>query len=257
MERTTSKERTEYMIVKSNDLIQTAAFGLTNLEYALLNYTIMRIRPEDTSLRPQKINIQEFCKTVGISETDNYQTIKRAAKGLADKYVWAVIETKEGKKEKLVRWIEDPEIRRGMIIIQLKSYWEPFLIDLQERYTQMLLQETLPMKSVYGVRTYELLKSYLMNRKGPVTVRMTVDEYKRILLGNDKYKKKYKEFQNFKKRVLTMAMKDLSEYGELNVTYKPVKEGYSYKYIDFTIEQRTLDEKLDIWKKEENYFRKQ
>ena len=54
-EENVKKETTEYLIVKSNDLIQTTAFRLTNAQYDLLNYMVMKIKPTDTDLYPQTI----------------------------------------------------------------------------------------------------------------------------------------------------------------------------------------------------------
>lgn len=252
----TANMRDKYQVVKGNDLIQKAVFSLTSLEYDLLNFIIMKIKPDDTELKPQTIKIQEFCRVAGISETNNYAMIRKCLKNLADKSVWAEIEDKTtgAKREKLVRWIEDPEIEPGKVTVQLKEYWSPYLLDLKERYTALLIQETFPMKSIYGKRIYELLKSYFMNSPGAKTIPFTIDELKRILFGNEEYKRKYTDVSNFRKRVLVPAMEDLKKYGDLNVTYSLRKEGYNYKYIDFHVSARTLDERIDAWEQEKRYF---
>ena len=92
--------------------------------------------------------------------------IKKCLKNLADKSVWAVIEDKTtgAKREKFVRWIDDPEIEPGKAIVKLKDYWSPYLLDLKERYTALLIQEMFPMKSIYGKRICELLKSYYVKK---------------------------------------------------------------------------------------------
>lgn len=250
--------RGQYQITKANKLIQTAAFSLTSLEYDLLNFIIMKIKPEDTELKPQEIQIQEFCRVAGISDKDNYTLIKNSLKNLADKSVWAVVEENaSGKKtEQLVRWIEDPRIEPGKVIVQLKKYWCPYLLDLKERYTTLLIQETFPMKSIYGKRIYEILKSYIICNASThaKTVTFEIDELKRILFGEKEYRKKYQDVSNFRKRVLEPAMKDLSMYGDLNVSYRLRKDGYSYRYIDFTVLVRNLDERIEVWEKEKSHF---
>lgn len=252
-EENVKKETTEYLIVKSNDLIQTTAFRLTNAQYDLLNYMVMKIKPTDTDLYPQIVNIQDYCRVMGISTDDNYAYIRKTAKELADKSVWGFIEDENGNKvERVLRWIEDPIMKRGQIIIQLKPYWKPYLVNVGQNFTKLVIQETAPMKSVYGKRTYELLKSHSMNRQGRVITRIDIDEYKRLMLGNEDCKKKYKQFNNFRNKVIDTAMKDMEMYGDLNVSYKLIKEGYSYKYIEFVVEERTLSEKLEVWERERN-----
>ena len=138
------------------------------------------------------------------------------------------------------------------MIVQLKSYWKPYLTDLHDRYTTMVLQETLPMKSVYGKRLYELLKSHLMNRNGPMHIRYSIEEFKMLIFGKEKYKKMYKDVKHLKRRVLEPAMKDLANYGDLKTSYRLIREGHSYRYIDFVIEEKSLEERMASISKEQS-----
>ena len=114
----------------------------------------------------------------------------------------------------------------------------------------MVLQEIRPMKSVYGKRLYELLKSHLMNRKGPIIVTFEIGELKRLLLGEEDYKTKYQDPSNFRKNVIDKGMEDLDEHGDIKATYTFKKEGYNNKYIQFIAEERTLEERIEIWERE-------
>lgn len=255
MEEKKKNEIRNYPIKKSNELIQKVAFGLNAQEFDLLNYIIMKIKDDDKDLKPIQFAIREYCSVADIDLDGNYETIKKSLKGLADKSVWIDDIDENGRKikGKSYRWIEDPEINygSGIITVNIKSYWKEFLIELKKRYTVLTLYETLPMRSVYGKRLYEMMKSYLMNRPGPVDWEMDISELKEKLLGKDEAKKKYKEFSNFKKKVIVPATKDLEEYGDVAVKTKLIKEGRSYKYIRFTISRKDMDRRFI---NEDHYF---
>ena len=240
----TWEEEQRYKIAKRNDLVQLTAFGLNKAEYDLLNYMIMKLKPEDEEFYPMEISIKEYCNFMGIDGNNNYAYIRKTAKGLSDKSVWAYFEDENGESsQQVVRWIEEPKIRRGKVVLTFKPYWKPFLLGLENNYTSLLFQETADMKSVYSKRTYEILKSYVMDNKGPITIRIEIEEYKRLILGEEEYKKIYKDANNFKVCVLEKVMKDLSNHGKLKVSYNLIKEGYSYKYVDFTVSLKNTDTK--------------
>ena len=89
------------------------------------------------------------------------------------------------------------------------------------------------MKSTYGIRLYELLKSY-SNLK---TKRFSLDELReRLDADTASYKKNY---GLFKKYVLEPALKDI-EYSDLRVSYIEIKEGRKVIAVDFVISQDVL-----------------
>lgn len=244
-----------YPVKKSNDVIQKTMCMLTAQEFDLLQYLIMQIRDEDTEIKEQIIDIKEFCRITGIKEAgDNYKNIKKSLQSLANKSVWTELPLNKGR-EQLCRWIDDPWIDKGngKVCVKLKKYWEPYLLELKKRYTVTTLKETLPMKSVYGKRLYELLNSYLMGQGNSAHIEFSIDELKIKLLG-EQWDKKYKEFKNFKLKVLRPALKDLDNYGHLQVSMTLKRVGRSYAYAYFDVEEKAFEKKLAAAKKEQEFF---
>ena len=263
------KPRRRYGYAKANELIKTTAYHLSKIQQDILNYVLVTIKPDDKEFKPVDIVVQDYCRTMGIAEDDNYKLIREAVKGLADTSVWFVNVNGDGEfEERTWRWIKEPIATPGKFTVELQDYWAPYLLNLgnikkeSEGYTVFTLEETVPMKSIYGRRTYELLKSYKKNRTGVMIITFTVEEYRKIILAKGKkgkekeeyYKTKYKDFSNFRRKVLDKAIEDVNEYGDIKVTYKLRKEGYSYRYIDFVVEDKTLEEKMLAWAKQEIYF---
>lgn len=227
----------DYKVVKSNDLIQKSRFDLTTQEQKIILYLISKIRPEDTELHEYEFSIVDFCKICGIDYANgkNYGNIKKTIKSLNDKSIWVTL--KDGG-ETTIRWIERPYINKnsGAIKIKLDELMKPYLLQLQERFTQYELLYTLPMKSQYAIRFYELLKSYEWKK----TAEMEIDDLKRMLNAEH-----YTRFYDFKKKVLEISMKEIADYTDLNVDYTLQKTGKQFTRIIFHIStKRDLSERL-------------
>ena len=62
----------------------------------------------------------------------------------------------------MFRWLSSATIDEGTgkIVLTLDQSLKPHLIQLKEFYTTMNITYTLPMKSQYSLKIYELCKSY-------------------------------------------------------------------------------------------------
>jgi plasmid replication initiation protein len=108
----------------------------------------------------------------------------------------------------------------------------PYLLNLQECYTQYSFLNVLPLKNTYSIRLYELLRSY-MNMDSVII--MSLDDL-RERIGCDQYPR----FSNFNQRVLTPILDEINEYTDIDVEYKLVKVNNSRKYnrIQFYISNK-------------------
>lgn len=248
----------DYPVKKSNDMVRQVVCMLTAQEFDLLQYIIMQIKDNDMEFKPIEISIKDYCAITNIAVNGkNYENIKKSLKALRDKSAW--IDDIDGKGSTLVAWIDAPvriDYGTGVVRLQLSSFWEPYLLALQEKYTVTTLREMLPMKSVYGKRLYELLMSYLVNKDDSAYIEFTVDELKKKLLG-DQWDKKYKDFKNFNLKVLKPAMKDLDQYGNLHVDMTLRRLGRAYKYIYFGVKMKSVERRLESARNEQEYFEQQ
>ena len=230
----------DYKVVKSNDLIQKSRFLLSLQEQKIILFMISKIKPNDENFFTLNFSIQEFCKVCGIDETNgkNYKNIKDTIKSLSDKSVWLKL---ENDSETLVRWINKAWIssKSGSIEIRIDDDMKPYLLQLQERFTQYELLYTLAMRSQYSIRLYELLKSYEYQHKKI----FDIDELKRLLSAEN-----YSRFPDFKRKVLDIAFRELNDLSDMTVTYRIIKEGRRFAKIEFSMRiKKELDERLKTW----------
>ena len=230
----------DYKVVKSNDLIQKSRFLLSLQEQKIILFIISKIKPNDENFFTLNFSIQEFCKVCGIDETNgkNYKNIKDTIKSLSDKSVWLKL---ENDTETLVRWINKAWIssKSGSIEIRIDDDMKPYLLQLQERFTQYELLYTLAMRSQYSIRLYELLKSYEYQHKKI----FDIDELKRLLSAEN-----YIRFPDFKRKVLDIAFRELNDLSDMTVSYRIIKEGRRFAKIEFSMRiKKELDERLKTW----------
>ena len=216
-----------YYVVKSNDIIRKSRFSMALQQYKLLLYLISKIKLQDEPNTVYSFKVSDFCRVCNIDETNgqNYIDVKNAVKTLADKSIWY---STPSNGEVLLRWIGSAHINKNSGVIEIKFHEDmfPFLLDLREHYTQYRLENILPMRSKYGLRLYELLKSY--EKQEPYYTISIEELKKRIDCEN------YSRFPDFRRYCLDKAMEDINTYSDLIVTYHLSKRNGSRAYTDIT-----------------------
>ena len=167
--------KNEYLITKSNELIQKSRFELSLTEQKLVAYICTLINPmHDKEDQVYTISISNFIKLCNITDSGkNYNDIKKIIKKLADQSYWMML---PDGSETLVRWIEKPKISDKTIKFKLDEDMSPYLLQLKEKFTTYEIKNILNMKSCYAPRLYEILKSYEFVHE----VTYSIDELKKI-----------------------------------------------------------------------------
>lgn len=242
------KSHREYLVVKGNDLIQRSRFELSLSEQKTISFICSMIKPikktkstntEDISYRLEyTFDIRDYCKVCGIDydSGQNYSAIKATLKKLSDRSMWL----DDGECEILVRWLSKVKInkRSGKAVVIIDQDLAPYLFKLGQKFTQYQLYNVLAMKSAFSVRIYELLKSYEFQK-----LKVFDLEQLKILLMVDSVKS-YKNYSDFKKRVLDKAKEEINELTDLNISFRPIIKGKKVVKIEFTIELKEPLERL-------------
>jgi plasmid replication initiation protein len=236
-----------YYVVISNELIHnilTHTRELTAVEQKIILYLISLIKPNDYYNKPPYIyefDVKSYCKICGIEERSTYANlrIKQSLENIATYGFWLTEE-----KPLYFQWFVTPEIIDNIIEIEIPSKIFKYLVGLKENFTEFELRMILPMSSQYSIAMYELLKSYSFRKE----IILDIDYLRRYFGATilNKYgsivEEKYKDFKDFKKRVLNVALNEINKYTDLDVSWEGIKLGKSYIKIKFTINNKgTLD----------------
>jgi plasmid replication initiation protein len=184
-------------------------------------------------------SVAEFCKVIGADDDSggNYAYIKNTLKRLRDRSVWVTL---DDGSETTLAWISKVTANKqsGLVKIRLDDDMKPYLLDLQENFTQYNLIYTLAMRSQYSTRLYELLKSYQYKKY----VIFDIEELKRLLFAEN-----YKNGKDFRKRVLDTAAREINKLADIWVTYELIKEGRKFVEIRFDIHQKDVRDRISSW----------
>lgn len=223
-------QQRSYTVVKSNEIVQKARYDLNITELKLLAFIISKIKPTDTELQEYQFPVKDFCQVCGIDYTNgrNYQRIKDTLKGLRDKSFWLM---DENGHEVLVGWLQKARINKGSgkVSVKLDEDMQKYVIGLFDNFTQYELLSTLPMKSAYSFRIYELLKSYAFTTGHT----FKIDDLKKKLGAET-----YTNFKDFRRKVIEVAVKEINQYTDIEISWDPVTYGRKVIEIIFRIKQR-------------------
>lgn len=232
----------DYLVVKSNELIQKSRFNLTLPEQKTIAFICSMIKPIEAVDRANGVpfqleydfNIRDYCKVCGFDYNSgkNYDDIKATLKKLSDRSMWVEF----GDEEVLCRWLAKVRTNKksGIAHIKIDEDLAPYLFDLRERFTQYGLYNILGMKSASSVRMYELMKSYAISQT-QIKV-FDLAELKRLLMVEDV--KSYDRFPDFRRKVLEIAIREINELTDINVSYDTVKRGNKVVQLKFRISKK-------------------
>ena len=207
------QKKRNYKVVKANEIIQKARYELGLLELKSLAYILSMVKPNDGPRTIYTFSIKEYCEICGIDTKSgrNYEMAKNSLKKLRDTSFYLM---NEDGTETTVGWLE--------------KIW---IMGLVNNYTQYELLCTLPMRSRYSFKLYELLKSYAFT-KGHT---FDIDKLKLLLNA-----KNYVNFKDFRKKVLEISIKEINLYTDLEINYEPIYKGRKVVKVAFDIKQRNV-----------------
>lgn len=225
------------MVSKSNRLIE-ASYRLTLVEHQLILFAICEAREKQLGLCDSTylpINAKDFGKQFGMNPDTVYRQIREAAATLFDRSVKVHDINPETGEQRVndVRWIDKVGLTKKSAIVQIRFTKDviPLITRLEKEFTQYRLARVSGMSSIYGFRVYELLVQYLGIRER----KFGFQELKEVLgVANE-----YKVINDFKKRVLDVAVAQINEHTDLEVAYKQTKTGRKVTGITFSIKSKT------------------
>ncbi len=240
------KVKDNQIAIMHNALIE-ARYKLTLEEQRIIIAVISLIEPNDDELKLYKINVQTLQELAGTKRKDIYRAVEEAIHGLLSKPIKVEI-VQEGKRRfKMFNFISYGEYLEGegYFLIGIDSRLKPFLLKLKERFTKIPLDQIFPLRSLYSIRMYELLKQYEGLR-----VRKFKLEVLRELLGIEE--NEYKDFRDFNKRILKKAIDEINKKTDIEIEYRKIRKNRKIAEIEFKIKPKKTQQTSKIGDSTEN-----
>lgn len=223
---------TDNWVVMGNNLLKGKS-SLTCSQAKLLRTAIMQVKIDDYGISAYQVKASELAASLNLDVSHISRDLQKICYELSEKTV--KIATHNPKKPwKVIPWIGYIEYtEKAEVIIQLNAWLSPYLIGLKGHYTQYILERVLSMNSIYSIRIYELLKMKLPNTElpvGGVVVRLTNEEIRQATDTEEKLKQN----NDFKRKLLEVSTKEISEKTDIKVTYKQLKlHGRAFDTVEF------------------------
>ncbi len=220
------------LVVKSNRLIE-ASYRLTLVEQRIILFAITEARRTQKGLNPVDfvtVQAADYAAQFNIPVKQAYEQIKEAALTLFDRQFILYDTDPDSDHSRVIkgRWVSAASYidGAGAIQLQFSGVVVPYITRLEAEFTRYRLEKIAYMSSAYGIRLYELLMQW-----GSIGKREIELEWLKKALMVDK---DYPRLFDFKKWVIDVAMSQINEHSDLNVSYDQRKTGRNVTHLIFT-----------------------
>ncbi len=221
-----------------------ARYRLTLEEQRILLSLISLIQPDDEDFKDYKISVKALAELIETKHKNMYRVLNEATDRLMQRII--KIETLDENNKRMFEkfsFISYAKYKEGegYLIISIDKHLKPYLLQLKEQFSKVPLKHLFKLRSTYAVRLYELLKQY--ENTG---YRVDYLPDLREMLGVEP--NEYPRFDNFERRVLKQAIKEINEKTDLEVSYRKKKTGRKITHIEFEIRLKrgcTSQEEVD------------
>ena len=240
------------LVVKSNRL-NSAIQNLSLPELRIIQLAIVDARETGNGLStdtPLRIDAMRYAEAFETTRQNAYNRMKEAEETLFNRrftFLDAEGKTVKSRWIQRVRYLDDEgAIELAFTLDVVKGITR--LDGAEEFFTQYLLSQTSNLNSVYSVRLYELLIQWKTAVKTPV---FELSLFRGQMGLNDG---EYKAMNDFKKRVLDLAVNEVNEKTDLTVAYTQEKKGRLIHGFKFTVKQKEKTKKEVKTDRDNNTF---
>jgi len=200
----TLKLNYDYYVVTANDLIRGKQ-TMTEREIKLLLMAISQVMKQDKELKTYTTTVPELAKFMQVSTKSLYKDLKEICKKLLQRIV--EIKIGDGKKDwKIFQWVNMAKFEDGVLTIRLSEDIKPYILELSNSYTQIVLGTIIKFSGYYTTRLYQILKCDYGERK-QVTWEFSCDEIREVFQTKDKYKNN----RDLVNRTIKQALEELNK----------------------------------------------
>jgi plasmid replication initiation protein len=219
--------------IRHHNAITTARYEYSELQMDLFFYLLSKLRKDDSS-GIYEIVVRDLSTVTGKKYAYNY--LRKATEAMGSR-MFEVLTDKSYKQLWMFQHIEYIT-GEGRIEIKLSESIRPYLFDLKNNFTTFELLSALRLTSKHAKRIYTLCSQW---KDLGETKLFDLVEFKRMLsLIDDKGKEEYTEISMFKKKVLDVAVTQINEHTNLNISYTLEKEGRAFRSILFHVKMQAV-----------------
>ena len=225
------------LVVKDNALIN-ASYNLEVTEQRLILLAILNARETGNGITADsklEIHAKDYASRFDISNDGAYKALKNAVLNLFDRQFSFKEQDKKGNVGTVKsRWVSRIKYIDDSATLEITFAPDvvPLITRLEQHFTSYQLKQVSQLTSKYAIRLYELLIAW---REVGKTPRIELEDF-RSKIGVDDTE--YTAMNDFKKRVLEPAIKQINKYTDITATYEQHKKGRLISAFSFSFKQK-------------------
>jgi len=221
--------------VRKAEKLLTARYALSELAIKVITTVIAMIDKNDQDFKLYTIKVQNFKELMNSKNKNLYQQLKDACKELVNKHI--LFDNGEEVGFMITSWISSAEysVGAGEIEIEISQKLRPLLLQLKKgNYLNYELKNILPLKSIYVIRLYELLKhEYNKVIKYKPNTTAVVHE---IFIDELREQFKIPKSYQYSSHIFDKAVKQFKDHTDIQISYEETrKRGKKVLAVEFTI----------------------
>ncbi|MGL5331185.1 MAG: replication initiation protein [Peptostreptococcaceae bacterium] len=221
------------VLMKSNTLVK-ARYNLTLMECRVFMYILYSLQKSKDGKMYCYVTNNDFARLSDNRNLGFIKGIKSVLDSILDKHIYFEEYTETGEvgdwgKYNLINGYMYLKDSQKFKIEVSEKVFDLLISYLDTGYTPVNLNVWLNLKSISAQRLYELLRLWSGSKK---SIEYTVEDIKNYMMLEEKYK----EYSNFKRRIITPGIKELNETGLFNIDFKETKVGRKVNSIIFDVD---------------------
>ena len=225
------------LVVKDNALIN-ASYNLEVTEQRLILLAIINARETGqgiTSDSKLEIHAHDYASRFDVSNSGAYKALKEAVNNLFDRQFSFKESDKKGNLGIVrSRWVSRIKYIDTTATLEITFAPDvvPLITRLEQHFTSYQLKQVSQLTSKYAIRLYELLIAW---REVGKTPKIELEDFRSKIGVEDT---EYTAMNDFKKRVLEPAIKQINKYTDITATYEQHKKGRLISAFSFSFKQK-------------------
>lgn len=201
------------MIYQHNSLVM-ASYDMTSLEQKLFLMLLSTIKKNDDELIRSTFKVRDIAEVFQVTPQSLYRDLPKICKRLIERVV--EIKQPNGNWEmfSIISYAQYMS-KEGKLVLEVHSKAKPYLLRLQEMFTNYRLENIVGLKSKYAIRLYQQSKGCLY--KGGDIISL-IDFRKMLKLD----KKTYDRFDCITSKVLKPSIDEINSKTDINVAYETI-----------------------------------
>jgi plasmid replication initiation protein len=223
--------------IRQHNALTNARYEYTELQLDLFFFIISKLRKDEKDTIYQ-LDIRELSSLTGKRYNGAY--LHKATADMGSR----MLEVEDAKEYRQIWMFQQIRYIKGEGIIEfdLTKYVLPYLFQLKNNFTSYELAAALRLTSKYAKRIYQICSQW---KDLGETKKYDLQDFKKMLgLLDEKGNEKMERISQLREKVLDVAVKQINEHTELNVSYTLEKRGKTFKNITFTVKPQALAETI-------------